>query len=627
MSDTEETSTGAATERSTGEARPLAAARAGITLPTFLGKNQLVGLGFFIVAFLLLPQFGDYASVVGLTIVYAIVGAALVVAFGAAGQFTLGHAIFLGVGVFLSANITAEWGRGLETELPIALGVTFILGLIVGVPSLRVNELYLALATFAIAFVGQQLLFNWKQFTAGGSGKPAGPLELFGREIARGVPFLRVSLVILVIVFWIAGNLLDGKTGRSMNGLRTSETAVKAVGVNVAWLKILAFGLSGAMTGLAGVIYIHTLRFAGPENFGVNLSIRLILTLIIGGRRRLSGAVLGAIFVLWLPEFIRSLQDYEGIIYGSSLVLLTLFSPGGLFGLGELAWAPIRRRFGSAPDASNRASHGVDPLQSTSLAPLRSDSSRGALVIENAAVTFGGVKAVDGVSFEIEAGRVTGLIGSNGAGKTTCFNAITGHVDHAEGRFLLDGVDLTNKTIHQRALAGMGRTFQNLNLHGDLRVLDHALLGLDRDLPYGRISEAFRLPRVVRHERMAYERAAELLDHMELLEYWNDKVEDLPYGLQKRVDVVRALATNPSILLLDEPAAGLPTSEAAEMMDHVTAYARHIGAAVLVIEHNVELVADICERVIVMDAGKILADGTAESVMQDERVIAAYLGT
>lgn len=605
-----------------------AMARAAIGNPRFLGRNQTVGLIGFAVAFLFLGSLSNYASVVGLTIVYAIVGASLVLAFGAAGQFTLGHAIFVGVGVFLSANITAEWGRGLETELPIALGVTFLLGLLVGIPSLRVSELYLALATFAIAFVGQQLLFTWKQFTAGGSGKPAGDLEIFGQEITRGVPFLRVALVLLVVIFWMVGNLLDGKTGRAMNGLRTSETAVKAVGVNVAWLKILAFGVSGAISGMAGVIYIHTLRFAGPENFGVNFSIRLILTLIIGGRRRLSGAVLGAIFVLWLPELIRSVQDWEGAIYGGSLVLLTLFSPGGLFGLGQLAWAPVKRALGlGGKDTEIAGSPEGGALGSRPLSALKSAEPRGHLVVESAAVSFGGVQAVDGVSFEIEAGAVTGLIGSNGAGKTTLFNAITGHVSEAGGRFVLDGVELSGKPIHKRALDGMGRTFQNLNLHGDIRVLDHALLGLDRELKYNRISEALRMPWVLREEREAHERAAELLAHMELLGYWNDKVEDLPYGLQKRVDVVRALATNPSILLLDEPAAGLPTSEATEMMRHVTQYAAHIGAAVLVIEHNVELVADVCDRVIVMDAGKVLADGTAESVMSDERVIAAYLGS
>ena len=207
------------------------------------------------------------------------------------------------------------------------------------------------------------------------------------------------------------------------------------------------------------------------------------------------------------------------------------------------------------------------------------------------------------------------------------FNAITGHVKGATGEFILDGTEISHRPIHIRALTGVGRTFQNLNLHDDLNVLEHALLGLDRNIRYGRIAESFRMPWVLREERKAHFVAAELLDHMDLLDYWNEKVEDLPYGLQKRVDVVRALASNPSILLLDEPAAGLPTAEALEMMKKVQEYATHISAGVLIIEHNVELVADVSERIIVLDAGKTIADGTPEEVTRNEQVIAAYLGT
>ncbi len=613
--------------------------RAGIPAPGYIKRNHILGVFFFALTFLLLPQFDQYTTAIGFILVFSAVGGSLVLAFGAAGQFTLGHSIFLGAGAFLSANIANDsygWGRGLEVEIPIALAVCFILGLIVGLPSLRVNELYLALATFAIAYVGQQVLYEWKQFTAGGSGKSAGDLTLFGWEIGRGTPYIRLSLVVIFVTFWIVGNILDGKTGRSMNALRTSETAARSVGINVAWLKILAFGISGAITGLAGVLYIHNLRYAGPENFNVHLSILLILTLIIGGRHRLAGAVVGAIFVKFLPELIRDVQEYEGIIYGGALIFLTLFSPRGIIGLIEaglrsigtlLANTPVAKILPNTASKEIEASTGGTPLESLSLAGLANSEKRGHLTVTDARVIFGGVRAVDGVSFEVEAGKVTGVIGSNGAGKTTLFNAITGHAKNAEGVFTLDGVELSNQPIFTRSLAGLGRTFQNLNLHGDIRVLDHALIGLEREMKYGRVSEAFRLPHVVRNERQAYERSAELLDHMKLLEFWNEKVDDLPYGLQKRVDVARGLATNPSVLLLDEPAAGLPTAEALEMMEHVIEYAEHIGCGVIVIEHNVELVADVCERVIVMDAGKILADGTAQSVMQNADVIAAYLGT
>jgi len=604
--------------------------RAKIPLPRFLKKNHYFGFLGILLVYLLAGTYSAYSLTIMSTIIFAIIGASLIVVFGMAGQLTLGHTIFVAGGVFLSANITMEWSRGLETELPIAFAAMFILGLIVGFPSLRVNELYLALATFAVAFVGVQVLFEWEQFTGGGSGKPVGKLEFFGREFSRGPTLVRIALIIMLFTFWVVGNFQDGRTGRAWNALRTSETAARASGLPVAWLKILCFAIGGGLAALGGVLYAHTLRFAIPENYGVNLSIIVVLALIIGGKHRLMGAVLGAAYVKWLPELSRDVQEYEGLIYGGTLIILTLIAPDGLVGMFEWAAERIKSykksKDGEDLDSQITASD-TAPLKSEYLSSIGSDTSRGHLVVNNAAVAFGGVKAVDDVSFEIPAGAVTGLIGSNGAGKTTLFNAITGHVKGATGEFILDGKPVSGKPIHIRALAGIGRTFQNLNLHDDLNVLEHALIGLDRTTNYSRISESFRLPWVLREEKKAHFVAAELLDHMDLLEYWDEKVEDLPYGLQKRVDVVRALASNPGILLLDEPAAGLPTAEALEMMQKVQEYAKHISAGVLIIEHNVELVADVSERIIVLDAGKTIADGTPEEVTRNEQVIAAYLGT
>ena len=602
--------------------------RAKIPLPKFLKKNHYFGFLGILLVYLLAGTYSEYSQTIMNTIIFAIIGASLIVVFGMAGQLTLGHTIFVAAGVFLSANITTVWTRGLETEIPIAFGVAFLLGLIVGFPSLRVNELYLALATFAVAFVGVQVLFEWKQFSGGGSGKPVGKLELFGYEFSRGPTLVRIALILMLITFWVVGKYQDGRTGRSWNALRTSETAARAAGLPVAWLKILCFGIGGGLAAIGGVLYAHTLRYAIPENYGVALSIIVVLALIIGGKHRLMGAVLGAVFVKWLPELSRDVQEYEGLIYGGTLIILTLIAPDGLVGMFEWLGERIKNLKGD-PQAERFSSVAKEtsPLESQFLAPLSSSDPKGSLIVRDAAVAFGGVKAVDGVSFEIPAGGVTGLIGSNGAAKTTLFNAITGHVKGATGQFILDGEEISQKPIHNSALSGLGRTFQNLNLHDDLNVLEHALLGLDRNMKYGRIAESFRMPWVLREEKKAHYVAAELLDHMDLLEYWNEKVEDLPYGLQKRVDVVRALATNPSILLLDEPAAGLPTAEALEMMKKVQEYANHISAGVLIIEHNVELVADVSDRIIVLDAGKTIADGTPEEVTRNEQVIAAYLGT
>ena len=207
------------------------------------------------------------------------------------------------------------------------------------------------------------------------------------------------------------------------------------------------------------------------------------------------GAVLGAVFVKWLPELSRDVQEYEGLIYGGTLIILTLIAPDGLVGMFEWLGERIKNLKGD-PQAERFSSVAKEtsPLESQFLAPLSSSDPKGSLIVRDAAVAFGGVKAVDGVSFEIPAGGVTGLIGSNGAGKTTLFNAITGHVKGATGQFILDGEEISQKPIHNRALSGLGRTFQNLNLHDDLNVLEHALLGLDRNMKYGRIAESFRMP-------------------------------------------------------------------------------------------------------------------------------------
>ena len=282
--------------------------RAKIPLPKFLKKNHYFGFLGILLVYLLAGTYSEYSQTIMNTIIFAIIGASLIVVFGMAGQLTLGHTIFVAAGVFLSANITTVWTRGLETEIPIAFGVAFLLGLIVGFPSLRVNELYLALATFAVAFVGVQVLFEWKQFSGGGSGKPVGKLELFGYEFSRGPTLVRIALILMLITFWVVGNYQDGRTGRSWNALRTSETAARAAGLPVAWLKILCFGIGGGLAAIGGVLYAHTLRYAIPENYGVALSIIVVLALIIGGKHRLMGAVLGAVFVKWLPELSRDVQ-------------------------------------------------------------------------------------------------------------------------------------------------------------------------------------------------------------------------------------------------------------------------------------------------------------------------------
>lgn len=567
-----------------------------------------------------------------LVIVYAIVGASLVLLFGACGQMSLGHAIFLGAGAFTSANISGRTPYGLELELPAAVFIGFVLGIIVGLPSLRVAGLYLAIATFALSYAGQQLLIEFRGISNGASGMATGALTFGGVLFRDPRDLLYAGLAVLVVSFWLVHNLLRARTGRALNAIRTSETAAISMGINISFWKVTAFGISAALASTAGVFYIHTIAHVTPENFSLDLSILLLLSVIIGGANRLLGALLGAAFMIALPEVFRSVQQWEGILVGLILLVLLMASPDGLVGLVKARLLNGRRRrvggrrAGSAPPVERtvRPSSAQTAPRATHEDP--SVIISGGLVIEDLSVSFGGVKAVDHVSFDVTPGEVLGLIGSNGAGKTTLFNAVTGFVE-SSGTVLLDGGDITGQSPRHRSLDGIGRTFQNLNLHGDLDVLTHIMLGMHRFMKYDFISEMFRAPWVVRREREMRSRAFELLGRLNLDEFTYIQVDDLPYGIQKRVDVARALATEPKILLLDEPAAGLPSIEADQLVDAVLEIATEQGITTVLIEHNVELVRRVATRLVVMDAGQVIAMGQPAEVLSQRNVVEAYLGS
>ena len=519
-----------------------------------------------------------------------------------------------------AGNLTSRTQLGLEAEIPLAILIGFGIGVLVGLPSLRVGGLYLAIATLALNFAGQQLLMEVPSVSGGGAGLTSGPLRLFGSTLTDPMALVSVSVVLVGIAMWMTINLMCGRTGRSLNALRTSESAAAAIGaINLGRLKLVAFGISAAFASVGGVIYMHAIGYVNPQNFSIDLSIQFLLLVVIGGARRSAGALIGAAFVLGMPEFFRDVQAYEGMLYGAILLLLVIFFPDGLVGIAERVGAGLTRLRKGARSTSTTAPTGADQLE-----PFKGEPGA-ALHLDQVRVAFGGLVAVHEVSLEIPPGQVLGLLGPNGAGKTTLFNAISGLV-RAEGAVNLDGEDLTQRSVRGRAVVGVGRTFQNLNLHEDRSVIEHLMLGMDRELSYHPLSESLRAPWAVKADEQIRVASLALLAEMELEQYAYDTVADLPYGVQKRVDVARALATRPKLLLLDEPAAGLPTAEASQMIDQVLRMTRRTGTTVVIIEHNVELVASVADRVVVLDAGHVIADGSPESAMNDPLVIAAYLG-
>jgi ABC-type branched-subunit amino acid transport system ATPase component/ABC-type branched-subunit amino acid transport system permease subunit len=632
-----------------------------VTHPVFVG-TVLLGIVYLFGSGL--RQYEQF--IVSLVLLNAIIGVGLVLLVGVGGQLSLGHATFLAVGAYTAANISTRSDIGLPLELLVAIVLAVVVGMIVGLPSLRLSGLLLAVGTLALGFAGQQILFIWTPVTGGGGGIVVRPLQIFGTPIT----LIGASVIVLGISLFLVFNLLRGRTGRALHALRTSDAAARSVGIEVERRRVAAFAMSAALTAAGGVLYGHAVSYLAPDNFGIDLSITLVIMTIIGGQRRLLGAVLGAAFVIGLPEQFRSFADYEGILYGVILLLVIIFAPGGIVEIVDRLIALVRRSFGGGrrreraepgtPRPVSIEDHSVayrpedhpeDPRTVADVAEALTEldapvdaeveaggvlrTSRGHEVVVSAPglrlaandvrVDFGGVTAVRDVTFEVAPGEVLGLIGPNGAGKTTLFNAICGVVN-STGTVTFGDDDLSRMSVRKRAMTGVGRTFQNLSLHDGLTPIDHVLIGRHRFFRYGLTAEMLRLPKVVRSERDGYEEALALLELLGLADVAHDKVDDLPYGIQKRVDVARALASRPRILLLDEPAAGLPHDEADALIDHVLELTRPQGTSVIIIEHNVELVRRVSERIVVLNAGEILAVGGPEEILNSRLVAEAYLG-
>ena len=309
-----------------------------VTHPVFIGA-VLLGI-----VFLFGSGMRQYEQfIVSLVLLNAVVGVGLVLLVGVGGQLSLGHATFLAVGAYTAANLSTRSTIGLPLELLVAVVLAVVVGMIVGLPSLRLSGLLLAVGTLALGFAGQQILFIWTPVTGGGGGITVAPLMFFGRPIT----LIGASVVVLGLALFLVFNILRGRTGRALHALRTSDAAARSVGIEVERRRVAAFAMSAALTAAGGVLYGHAVSYLAPDNFGIDLSITLVIMTIIGGQRRLLGAVLGAAFVIGLPEQFRTFADYEGILYGVILLLVIIFAPGGIVEIVDRISSAVRARCGS----------------------------------------------------------------------------------------------------------------------------------------------------------------------------------------------------------------------------------------------------------------------------------------
>ena len=424
-----------------------------------------------------------------------------------------------------------------------------------------------------------------------------------------------LMLAFAVATHLMLGSLLKGKHGRAFLAVQTAEVAAASVGINVVRAKVLAFVISAVTCGLAGALLAQQNQYINSDFITFNLSVFLLLTTLIGGPG-LTGPALGALVLTLLDAFLARWPALQHFIYGALLLFALYAMPQGLSGALQRLTTSRWRRPRPLPDA---------PCAWAPAHPVRRDAVGVLLRATGLHKAYGGVVPTCGVDVVLRPGHIHALIGPNGAGKTTLLNILSGIVRPDRGRIEFDGADVTGRGASAVSALGIGRTFQNLKLFAHLSVFDNVLVGMNNRLTTGLLSQLLGLPAARRQEAAAREEVVCLLRFMGLLERANEPAGSLPYGLQRRVELARALATHPRLLMLDEPAAGLNPQETAEL----TALIRRIGemgVTVLLIEHHMDLVMAVSDHVIVLDHGQKIAEGTPQAVRSDPTVIAAYLG-
>jgi branched-chain amino acid transport system permease protein len=578
-------------------------------LPTVLPFVALFGFA------LLLPLTGNeyWALIATRAAIYWVLVAGLNLVVGYAGQLAIGYVALLTLGAYMTSVLAAgNVLPPLPTFLALAVAAVAgaLFGVVVGLPALRLRTFYFAMTTLGFATIVTQVALAWQGVTGGGIGI-SGPEMPAPFNTAWG--FLYLCLALAALVTWATSNVAKSRFGRALIAVRDADVAAEANGISKPKLFVTIFLFSGAVAAVAGGLFASLQTYITPDAFTFELSLLFFIAVLIGGRGSILGPLIGTIILTILPEIAAPLAAWSTFLYAGLLLIIVLAMPGGIAALLD-----VKNR---KPLERDRA---IKPRPALLGEILKRRGADRPLTLKGIVLTFGGVRAIDGLDLDIQPGQVHGLIGPNGSGKTTTLNVISGYYAPQEGEVRLDS-PLTRGAPETRAGRGIARTFQTPRIVGEASVIDNVMIGGWIEGQSSFVETLMSLPRHRQSERSLEEAARLALRAVGLEGLADVRADRLQHSELRFVEIARALMLKPAFLLLDEPAAGLATGEIERLGQFIKEISRQ-STGVLLVEHHADLIFDICDQVTVLNLGRVLATGTPAEIRVHKEVVSAYLG-